>query len=321
MSGLCVGLNNFGSSIRVQGAICSWANLASPQSVQQTTGLVARRHTGACCSQLDQAGSRCSIKHYTEPINMVQGATILQGGGAVLANRAVAWLGALSLNATAPDQAASPAVARFVADFMAPGDPAHPGDFVLTSGGLLGILKNGYALCMCMQLFMHPCQQGGYSECGPVCSILAHRLRFSSSRRRLLNLLYLFCRPFIAAFIAFFIAQLLKIFTFWYSDQRWDYTRVVGSGGMPSSHTACVSPLPPLQSSADPLVPRVMLQASSNCCWTNHHKHLHSLFLQVIALTTAIGVIRGTNSEAFALGLVFSLVVRAQHPLQHPLQA
>ena len=31
---------------------------------------------------------------------------------------------------------------------------------------------------------------------------------------------------------------------------------------------------------------------------------------QVIALTTAIGVVRGTNSEAFALGLVFSLVVR-----------
>ena len=31
--------------------------------------------------------------------------------------------------------------------------------------------------------------------------------------------------------------------------------------------------------------------------------------LQVIALTTAIGVVRGTNSEAFALGLVFSLVV------------
>ena len=49
------------------------------------------------------------------------------------------------------------------------------------------------------------------------------------------------CRPFIAAFIAFAIAQLLKVFTFWYSERRWDYTRVVGSGGMPSSHTACVS--------------------------------------------------------------------------------
>ena len=32
--------------------------------------------------------------------------------------------------------------------------------------------------------------------------------------------------------------------------------------------------------------------------------------MQVIALTTAIGVVRGTNSEPFALGLVFSLVVR-----------
>ena len=32
---------------------------------------------------------------------------------------------------------------------------------------------------------------------------------------------------------------------------------------------------------------------------------------QVIALTTAIGVLKGTNNEAFAVGLVFSLVVRA----------
>ena len=30
---------------------------------------------------------------------------------------------------------------------------------------------------------------------------------------------------------------------------------------------------------------------------------------QVVGLTTAIGVIRGTGSEAFAVGLVFSIVV------------
>ncbi len=48
------------------------------------------------------------------------------------------------------------------------------------------------------------------------------------------------CRPFIAAFCAFAIAQLLKIFTFWYTDRKWEMTRVVGSGGMPSSHTAMV---------------------------------------------------------------------------------
>ncbi|KAK9865723.1 hypothetical protein WJX84_005453 [Apatococcus fuscideae] len=78
----------------------------------------------------------------------------------------------------------------------------------------------------------------------------------------------LFNGPFIAAFCAFAIAQLLKIFTFWYTDRKWEMTRVVGSGGMPSSHTA-----------------------------------------MVVALTTALGVISGTNSNVFAIGLVFSLVV------------
>ena len=34
------------------------------------------------------------------------------------------------------------------------------------------------------------------------------------------------------------------------------------------------------------------------------------MLLQVVGLTTAIGVIRGTGSEAFAVGLVFSIVVR-----------
>ncbi|KAK9809337.1 hypothetical protein WJX73_006425 [Symbiochloris irregularis] len=74
--------------------------------------------------------------------------------------------------------------------------------------------------------------------------------------------------PLIAAFIAFFLAQFLKVFTFWYSERRWDYTRIAGSGGMPSSHTACV-----------------------------------------IALTTSIGAVHGMGSQAFAIGLVFSLVV------------
>ena len=47
-------------------------------------------------------------------------------------------------------------------------------------------------------------------------------------------------RPFVAAFIAFAIAQITKLFTFYYTENRWDYTRIVGSGGMPSSHTAMV---------------------------------------------------------------------------------
>lgn len=41
--------------------------------------------------------------------------------------------------------------------------------------------------------------------------------------------------------LAFVIAQTLKLFTYWYSERRWDFTRLIGSGGMPSSHTGCVS--------------------------------------------------------------------------------
>ena len=48
------------------------------------------------------------------------------------------------------------------------------------------------------------------------------------------------CSPFVAAFIAFAIAQITKFFTFYYTENRWDITRVVGSGGMPSSHTSMV---------------------------------------------------------------------------------
>ena len=43
-----------------------------------------------------------------------------------------------------------------------------------------------------------------------------------------------------AAFIAFAIAQITKLFTFYYTENRWDFTRIVGSGGMPSSHTSMV---------------------------------------------------------------------------------
>ncbi|KAK9824280.1 hypothetical protein WJX72_009145 [[Myrmecia] bisecta] len=74
--------------------------------------------------------------------------------------------------------------------------------------------------------------------------------------------------PFIAAFIAFVIAQCLKVFTFWYAERRWDFSRLIGSGGMPSSHTALV-----------------------------------------VSLTTAIGVLQGTSSDVFAIGLILSLVV------------
>lgn len=48
------------------------------------------------------------------------------------------------------------------------------------------------------------------------------------------------CRAFIAAFLSFFAAQVAKVFTHYYITREWDMTRLVGSGGMPSSHTALV---------------------------------------------------------------------------------
>ncbi|KAL9225580.1 hypothetical protein vseg_001485 [Gypsophila vaccaria] len=49
--------------------------------------------------------------------------------------------------------------------------------------------------------------------------------------------------PLISAFAAFVLAQCIKVFTTWYKERRWDYKRLIGSGGMPSSHSATVTAL------------------------------------------------------------------------------
>ncbi|XP_061356490.1 uncharacterized protein LOC133300926 isoform X1 [Gastrolobium bilobum] len=49
--------------------------------------------------------------------------------------------------------------------------------------------------------------------------------------------------PLLSAFLAFALAQFLKIFTTWYKERRWDSKRMLDSGGMPSSHSATVSAL------------------------------------------------------------------------------
>ena len=48
------------------------------------------------------------------------------------------------------------------------------------------------------------------------------------------------CRAFVAAFVGFLAAQGAKVFTHYYVQREWDFTRLVGSGGMPSSHTSLV---------------------------------------------------------------------------------
>ncbi|KAK9938618.1 hypothetical protein M0R45_015344 [Rubus argutus] len=37
--------------------------------------------------------------------------------------------------------------------------------------------------------------------------------------------------------------EFLKLFTTWYKEKRWDSRRMLGSGGMPSSHSATVTAL------------------------------------------------------------------------------
>ncbi|GMP66772.1 hypothetical protein ACSBR2_027736 [Camellia fascicularis] len=49
--------------------------------------------------------------------------------------------------------------------------------------------------------------------------------------------------PLLSAFLAFAIAQFLKVFTTWYTEKKWDSKRMIGSGGMPSSHSATVMAL------------------------------------------------------------------------------
>lgn len=49
--------------------------------------------------------------------------------------------------------------------------------------------------------------------------------------------------PLISALLSFAIAQSIKFFTSWYKERRWDFKKLVGSGGMPSSHSSTVSAL------------------------------------------------------------------------------
>ncbi|KAH7546773.1 hypothetical protein FEM48_Zijuj01G0236900 [Ziziphus jujuba var. spinosa] len=49
--------------------------------------------------------------------------------------------------------------------------------------------------------------------------------------------------PLLSAFLSFAFAQFLKLFTTWFKEKRWDSRRMLGSGGMPSSHSATVTAL------------------------------------------------------------------------------
>jgi hypothetical protein len=123
----------------------------------------------------------------------------------------------------------------------------------------------------------------------------------------------------VAGFMGFLIAQVAKVFTHYYTERRWDLSRLVGSGGMPSSHTALVSqPCP-----AGRLGELAQRTSGAPRCHLHQHHCLTSRGqvkvatllaatlppLQVMGMTTAIGVLEGTGSRYFAIALVFSLIV------------
>lgn len=49
--------------------------------------------------------------------------------------------------------------------------------------------------------------------------------------------------PLMSALVAFALAQSIKFFTTWHREKRWDPKKLIGSGGMPSSHSATVTSL------------------------------------------------------------------------------
>lgn len=48
-------------------------------------------------------------------------------------------------------------------------------------------------------------------------------------------------QPLMAALLAWLIAQILKVILVFWGEKRLDFSRMVGSGGMPSSHSALIT--------------------------------------------------------------------------------
>ncbi|XP_052187370.1 uncharacterized protein LOC127798095 [Diospyros lotus] len=74
-------------------------------------------------------------------------------------------------------------------------------------------------------------------------SVMQNRAMTTSSLSSSSSLSVFTNYPLISALLAFAIAQLIKFFTTWYKERRWDLKQLIGSGGMPSSHSATVTSL------------------------------------------------------------------------------
>ncbi|GLC40120.1 hypothetical protein PLESTB_000884000 [Pleodorina starrii] len=104
----------------------------------------------------------------------------------------------------------------------------------------------------------------------------------------------------VSAIVAFFIAQLTKVFTHYYHEQVWDWTRLVSSGGMPSSHTALIVAL----------TTAVAVEQG-----TNSSLFAICLVISLIVMYDATGVRLHAGRQATVLNIII-----AEMPPDHPVQ-
>ncbi|EFJ51861.1 hypothetical protein VOLCADRAFT_79562 [Volvox carteri f. nagariensis] len=104
----------------------------------------------------------------------------------------------------------------------------------------------------------------------------------------------------VSAIVAFFIAQLSKVFTHYYREQVWDWTRLVSSGGMPSSHTALIIAL----------TTAVAVQDG-----TDSSLFAMCLVISLIVMYDATGVRLHAGRQATVLNIII-----AEMPPDHPVQ-
>jgi acid phosphatase family membrane protein YuiD len=105
---------------------------------------------------------------------------------------------------------------------------------------------------------------------------------------------------FLCAFMAFAFAQVAKVFTYWYTDGKLDYSRLAGSGGMPSSHTAFVIGLTTSVGMTE---------------GTSSHLFAACLVFSLVVMYDASGVRLHAGKHASVLNLIMS-----ELPPDHPVQ-
>lgn len=101
----------------------------------------------------------------------------------------------------------------------------------------------------------------------------------------------------ITAFISWLTAQILKVMINIFSYGKLDLTRLVGSGGMPSSHTA--------------LVMALSISVGRNIGWDSAYFAITAVFAGIV-MHDAAGVRRATGQQAEVLNKIIMRLYRGE---------